>query len=128
MCGARLDLNPDDIVCCPPPLFHAFGLVSGLICSLACGATIVLPSRDFDASAVVDALKRYGCTVLHGVPTMFVAILQQLQHRKVKVKTVRAGMVGGMKVAPSLLDEIQATFSPMDLRIIYGLFFWPGGP
>ncbi|UDD55335.1 hypothetical protein AFCA_002967 [Aspergillus flavus] len=121
MCGARLDLNPDDIVCCPPPLFHAFGLVSGLICSLACGATIVLPSRDFDASAVVDALKRYGCTVLHGVPTMFVAILQQLQHRKVKVKTVRAGMVGGMKVAPSLLDEIQATFSPMDLRIIYGM-------
>ncbi|KAE8336227.1 hypothetical protein BDV24DRAFT_168475 [Aspergillus arachidicola] len=60
MCGARLDLNPDDIVCCPPPLFHAFGLVSGLICSLACGATIVFPSRDFDASAVVDALIRYG--------------------------------------------------------------------
>ncbi|KAB8204615.1 acetyl-CoA synthetase-like protein [Aspergillus parasiticus] len=121
MCGARLDLNPDDIVCCPPSLFHAFGLVSGLICSLACGATIVFPSRDFDASAVVDALIRYGCTVLHGVPTMFVAILQQLQHRKMKVKTVRAGMVGGMKVAPSLLDEIQATFSSMDLRIIYGM-------
>ncbi|KAB8218506.1 hypothetical protein BDV33DRAFT_205400 [Aspergillus novoparasiticus] len=102
MCGARLDLNPDDIVCWLPPLFHAFGLVSGLICSLACGATIVFPSRDFDASAVVDALIRYGS-------------------QKMKVKTVRAGMVGVMEVAPGLLDEIQATFSSMDLRIIYGM-------
>ncbi|OGM46285.1 hypothetical protein ABOM_005333 [Aspergillus bombycis] len=30
-------------------------------------------------------------------------------------------MVGGMKVAPSLMEEIQATFSLMDVRIIYGM-------
>ncbi|KAE8376078.1 acetyl-CoA synthetase-like protein [Aspergillus bertholletiae] len=121
MCGAHLNLSPDDVICCPPPMFHALGLVSGLICSLAYGATVVFPSRDFDASAVADALMRYGCTVLHGVPTMFVAILQHLQRGKVEVKTVRVGMIGGMKVAPCLLKEIRATLSPMDVRILYGM-------
>ncbi|KAE8350488.1 acetyl-CoA synthetase-like protein [Aspergillus coremiiformis] len=121
MCGSRLKLTPDDIVCCPPPLFHTFGLVCGLICSLAYGATVVYPSRDFEAPAVVNALVRDGCTVLHGVPTMFVTILQQLRLREMKVKTVRTGMVGGMKVTPTLVKELQTTFNHMDVLIIYGM-------
>ncbi|KAF7593974.1 Acyl-CoA synthetase member 2 mitochondrial [Aspergillus hancockii] len=102
-------------------MFHSFGLIVGLICSIAYGSTIVYPSRDFDAQAVVDALVRERCTVLHGVPTMFVAILQQLQHRGTEIKTVRTGMVGGANVPPTLVTELQSRFNHMDVAIIYGM-------
>jgi acyl-CoA synthetase (AMP-forming)/AMP-acid ligase II len=101
-------------------MFHSFGLIVGFISSIAYGATVVYPSRDFDAPAVVDTLVRERCTVLHGVPTMFVAILQQLQYRATEMKTVRTGMIGGMNVPPTLVTDLQLNFSHMDVAIIYG--------
>jgi long-chain acyl-CoA synthetase len=36
--GDRMRLTPSDILCCPPPLFHCFGLVLGLMSVLTHGA------------------------------------------------------------------------------------------
>ncbi|KAF7181263.1 hypothetical protein CNMCM7691_000481 [Aspergillus felis] len=119
--GERLNLTTDDVVCCSPPLFHCFGLVAGMLASLIHGSTTVFPHRDFDASAVIDALVKERCTVLHGVPTMFSAILQQLHQTGIEIKTLRTGIVAGSKVPPTLLREVQEKLGYRDIAITYGM-------
>ncbi|KAK2755923.1 Acyl-CoA synthetase member 2 mitochondrial [Arachnomyces sp. PD_36] len=119
--GERLNLTPDDVVCCPPPLFHVFGLVGGILVNFTYGASVVLPAREFDATATVEALIKERCTVLHGVPTMFSAILQNLHQSGTQVKTVRTGIVAGTKVPPALLTQIQEELEYDNIAISYGM-------
>ena len=39
------------------------------------GATMIVPAEHFDAEKTLAAVAAEGCTVLHGVPTMFIAEL-----------------------------------------------------
>ncbi|KAK6370502.1 putative NRPS-like protein biosynthetic cluster [Lithohypha guttulata] len=38
--GDRLNLTDEDVLCCPPPLFHCFGLVLGLLATITHGGII----------------------------------------------------------------------------------------
>ncbi len=60
------------------PLFHTHGLVVGLHCALAAGATVVLRRR-FDADAVAQELAAGGVSVFFGVPTMYVRLVDELR-------------------------------------------------
>jgi long-chain acyl-CoA synthetase len=71
----RLDpapVNPDDVVLLVLPLFHAYGLNSGLGAVAYHGATGVLLER-FDPADTLDLISRRGVTTVAGVPTMYVA-------------------------------------------------------
>ncbi|HVS02237.1 MAG TPA: AMP-binding protein [Thermoanaerobaculia bacterium] len=60
------------------PLFHTHGLVVGLHCALAAGATVRLRPR-FDAEAVAAALAASEATLFFGVPTMYVRLVAALR-------------------------------------------------
>ena len=118
--GDCLDLSTKDIICCPPPLFHCFGLVAGLLAALTHGSSIIYPSRDFDADAIAVSLLKEHCTVLHGVPTMFTAIMGALEKRNFKLDGIRTGIAAGTKVPPPLLGELRANLGFRDTCIVYG--------
>lgn len=116
-------LIEQDSICCPPPLFHCFGLVLGLLACITTGATLVLPSETFDPGAVLQAVVTEKCTGLHGVPTMFIAELDYMRQHKTLGKIVlRTGVVAGSPVSPSLMARLQQTFGLPDLTITYGCF------
>ncbi|MBT8468458.1 MAG: AMP-binding protein, partial [Deltaproteobacteria bacterium] len=73
--GRQLKLTSEDRVCVPVPFYHCFGMVISNLACLARGAAIVIPSEHFDSGATLAAVDHERCTVLHGVPTMFVAEL-----------------------------------------------------
>ncbi len=62
------------------PLFHLHGLVNGLHCALAAGATLVLEPR-FDAARVCDRLAGGDATLFFGVPTLYVRLVGELRRR-----------------------------------------------
>ena len=79
-------LGADDRLCIPVPLYHCFGMVLGVLCAAASGATMVFPGEGFDAGDTLRSIARNRCTALHGVPTMFSAMLEDpsfAQHRPV---------------------------------------------
>jgi acyl-CoA synthetase (AMP-forming)/AMP-acid ligase II len=119
--GDQLRLTEDDIICCPPPLFHCFGLVLGLCGCITHGATFVLPSPTFDPTAVVEAVVAEKCTGLHGVPTMFIAVLEQLRIRQLGGIRLRTGVVAGSLIPPALMEELRQVFGLEDLIIAYGI-------
>ena len=75
--GITLRFVPGDRLCIPVPLYHCFGMVLGVLACVASGAAMVFPAPGFDAEQTLDAVSNHGCTALHGVPSMFIAMLTE---------------------------------------------------
>ena len=58
----------DDIVYCPAPLFHSFGLATFTFAT-ALGASLVLPEK-FDPEASLKLIEKHRCTAASFVPVM----------------------------------------------------------
>ncbi|KAJ4521690.1 hypothetical protein HRR90_008396 [Exophiala dermatitidis] len=119
--GDCLQLVPEDVVCCPPPLFHCFGLCAGMLAAVTHGSSIVYASCDFDANAVARALAAEGCTILHGVPTMFSAIMAAVDKLGIKVNTIKNGIAAGTKVPPTLLEQLRDRLGFRHTAVCYGM-------
>jgi len=72
--------SADDRLLLTLPLFHVHGLVNGLHCALAAGATLLLEPR-FDAERVLDRLGAGEATLFFGVPTIYVRLVEALRAR-----------------------------------------------
>ncbi|HWN42547.1 MAG TPA: AMP-binding protein, partial [Thermoanaerobaculia bacterium] len=74
--------EPADILLLTLPLFHTHGLVVGLHCALAAGATVLLRRR-FDAAETARELlggqPGGQPTLFFGVPTMYVRLVEELR-------------------------------------------------
>ncbi|KAF5604202.1 4-coumarate ligase [Fusarium pseudocircinatum] len=119
--GHAMRLTQEDVVCCPPPLFHCFGMVMGFLASFTHGSTIVFPSDRFNARQTLDAVEAEKVTALLGVPTMFISELEQMESQPRKITTVRTGLVAGSPVSPSLMDELRAKMNVQGMLIAYGM-------
>src|SRR5215470_12052336 len=69
------DARPTDVVLGCLPLFHTFGQTVGMNGTFRAGATLVLLPR-FTGAAAIDMMLREGVNVFHGVPTMYVGLLE----------------------------------------------------
>jgi long-chain acyl-CoA synthetase len=65
-------VTPDDVLLLAVPLFHAYGLNSGLGAVAYHGACGVLVER-FDPADSLEVIERHGVTGVVGVPPMFIA-------------------------------------------------------
>jgi acyl-CoA synthetase (AMP-forming)/AMP-acid ligase II len=75
--GRAWGLGPDDTCTVMLPLFHVHGLCIGVYAMLLAGATLRLHPR-FDPAALVVDIGERGTSVMLGVPTMYVAMLEHL--------------------------------------------------
>ncbi|OAP55000.1 hypothetical protein AYL99_10700 [Fonsecaea erecta] len=119
--GTNMHLNSSDIICCPPPLFHCFGLVMGFLASITHGSRVVFPCDQFDPDLVLDALNEEKCTALLGVPTMFIAEIEANKVKKYKISSVKTGLVAGSSVPPALVKQLDQEFGIKGMLIPYGM-------
>jgi malonyl-CoA/methylmalonyl-CoA synthetase len=77
---AAWDWQPADSLLLALPLFHTHGLVVGLHCALAAGATVLLRRR-FDAAEAASELLAGAATLFFGVPTMYGRLVEELRSR-----------------------------------------------
>ena len=118
-----MELTEHDILCCPPPLFHCFGLVLGTLAILTHGGGIVYPSETFDARLCMEVVMSEKCTILHGVPTMFTAYLSEsssVPSLKSNL-TLRGGTAAGAPVSRQLMLEIFEKLDMYQLTNTYGI-------
>ncbi|MEU0313080.1 acyl-CoA synthetase [Nocardioides sp. NPDC006273] len=74
MIGQMLKVGPDDIYLSPAPIYHAAPLRwCGAVQAL--GGTVVVLER-FAAETCLEAIQKFGATMVQLVPTMFVRMLQ----------------------------------------------------
>ena len=122
--GDRMLLTEDDIVCCPPPLFHCFGCILGYMATATHGSAIVFPAEAFDPYATLKSVQEEKCTALYGVPTMFVAQLELLQNGQVPYEGfqyLRTGIAAGSSIPAELMRKLHKTLNLTELTICYGM-------
>ncbi|KAI4144897.1 MAG: hypothetical protein LQ341_002530 [Variospora aurantia] len=122
--GDRMLLTEHDIVCCPPPLFHCFGCILGYMATATHGSTIVFPAEAFDPHATLVSVQEERCTALYGVPTMFIAELELLQHGAVAYRGfehLRTGIAAGSSVPTELMRKLHKVLNLTELTICYGM-------
>ncbi|WP_020660021.1 long-chain-fatty-acid--CoA ligase [Amycolatopsis benzoatilytica] len=101
------------------PLFHVFGLSSVLNIMVRFGGSLVLVPR-FDAATVLDEIERHRCTLFSGVPTMYVALLQQdLSGRD--LSSLRSAVSGGASMPGEVIRAFEEKFGGVVVLEGYGL-------
>ncbi|KAI6712986.1 hypothetical protein JHW43_004455 [Diplocarpon mali] len=122
--ATRMGLTPEDVVCCPPPMFHCFGSTLGYMATATTGAAILLPSEAFNPTATLLSIQEYRATALYGVATMFVAELELLASNAVPrtgFEHLRTGIAAGSSVPSSLMEKLHETLNLTGLTICYGM-------
>ena len=97
-------VDEDDVVLLMLPLFHVFGLNSGLGMVAAAGATGVLIER-FDPSQTLDEIVRQNVSVVLGAPPVYVAwsLLEQISEA---FAGVRLAVSGAAPLAPEVVRRV----------------------
>lgn len=108
--GKRMRLTDQDRLCIPVPFYHCFGMVLGNLTCVTHGATMVLPAPHFSPLHTLEAVARERCTVLHGVPTMFIAELDHPRFGEFDLSTLRTGIMAG---APCPVEVMKRVISQM---------------
>lgn len=119
--GERQKLTPKDKVCIPVPLYHCFGLVLGNLGCVTHGSTIVYASLGFEPEAVLQAVDKEKCTILYGVPTMFVAELNHPNRRKYDLSSLRSGIMAGSPCPIEIMKQVIAEMHMTEVTIAYGM-------
>jgi len=110
-----------DKLCIPVPMYHCFGMVLGTLLCATSGATMILPSAGFDAARCLDAIAAEGCTALHGVPTMFIAMLDDPSFSQHDLSTLRTGIMAGAPCPVELMHRVIEDMNLSEITIGYGM-------
>ena len=117
--GVHMKFTADDKCCVCVPLFHCFGVVLATMCCLTHGSTQVMVER-FDPLVTLASIHKERCTVLHGVPTMFIAQLNHPMFELFDVRSLRTGIMAGALCPEELMRQVNEKMF-MDLTSVYGL-------
>src|SRR5262245_47993399 len=119
--GEGCGLTQDDLICVPVPYYHCFGMVMGNLAATSHGACIVLPADAFEPGAVLDAVQAERCTVLYGVPTMFIAELDHPEFASYDLTSLRTGIMAGSPCPVEVMKKVIERMHMSDVTICYGM-------
>lgn len=117
--GVHMNFTPEDKCCVCVPLFHCFGVVLATMCCLTHGSTQVMVER-FDPLITLASVHKERCTVLHGVPTMFIAQLNHPMFDMFDMSSLRTGIMAGALCPEELMRQVNEKMY-MDLTSVYGM-------
>ena len=117
----RMAFSSEDRLCIPVPMYHCFGMVLGTLACMAHSATMVLPSRGFDAGAALRAISAERCTAVHGVPTMFIAELEHPDFGSSDLSSLRTGIIAGAPCPVELMHRLIDRMHLYEITIAYGM-------
>ncbi|ANY07226.1 AMP-binding protein [Pseudonocardia sp. HH130630-07] len=110
-----------DRVCIPVPFYHCFGMVMGNLGCTTNGATMVIPAQGFDPKATLRAVEQERCTSLYGVPTMFIAELNDPDFGSYDLSSLRTGIMAGSPCPVEVMKQVVERMGMTEVTICYGM-------
>ena len=120
-CARTMRLEPGEALCIPVPLYHCFGMVLGNLAAAAYGVTMVFPGEAFDAGETLAALDAERCNAVHGVPTMFAAMLDHPDFGRFDLSAMRTGIMAGALCPVTLMRRVVRDMGCREITIAYGM-------
>ena len=115
-----MHFDEHDRLAVPVPFYHCFGMVLANLLCLSVGACIVIACEHFDASQVLGAISSEKCSAVHGVPTMFIEMLEQPDFTSFDLASLRTGIMAGAPCPPELMTRVIEELHCPEILIGYG--------
>lgn len=102
------------------PFFHGFGYKAGMTASLIAGATIY-PVAVFDADALLELIQRERISVLPGVPTIFMTLMDHPRLAEYDLSSLRFAIAGATSAPDTLFHDMVNVLGFQRVAQAYGL-------
>jgi fatty-acyl-CoA synthase len=117
--SGRLNVTADDRWTSIIPLFHCAGCIMCVLGTVQRGSCYVgVPS--FAPTEMFEIVQGEKCTMLSGVPTSHIAMLEHPDRGRYDLSTLRAGTCGGADTDPDLLRRCAEGFPLPGVVQVYG--------
>jgi fatty-acyl-CoA synthase len=117
--GKLMNFVPDDKLLTCVPMFHCFGCVLALCAVITHGSTLVMV-EEFDPLKVLASIDKEKCTILYGVPTMFIAELNHPMFDMFDTTSLRTGIMAGSVCPIETMNQVMEKMH-CNLISVYGL-------
>ena len=119
--AACMNLSSVDNLCIPVPFFHCFGCVLGTL-SCVVSAAAMSPVVAFKPDEALETVEVSKCTALHGVPTMFIAELEEMETsgKKYDTSLLRTGIMAGSPCPIEVMKKVVGEMGATEMTIAYG--------
>ena len=117
--GDCMKFTHADKLCIPVPLFHCFGLVLGVMACLT-HSTAMVPLEYYNAVREMQALQDEQCTAVHGVPTMYIGVLEHPDFKKYHFPRLRTGIMAGSPCPMQIMRRVIREMGMREITITYG--------
>ena len=119
--GELCEYTELDRICVPVPFYHCFGMVMGNLAAVSHGSCVVIPAPAFDPEATLRAVTAERCTSLYGVPTMFIAVLNDPGFAGYDLSSLRTGIMAGSPCPTEVMKQVVERMGMRDVSICYGM-------
>jgi fatty-acyl-CoA synthase len=102
------------------PMYHVYGYVEGLLSVLFVGGAIV-PRLKFDAVDTLEAVARHGVNDLLLIPTMTLALIDELKSRPYALDRLHAVLSSGGRSPAYIWQDIVDHLRPLEITTGYGM-------
>ena len=117
--GDRMDLSSADRMMIQVPMFHCFGMVLAMTATMTHGGTI-LPIPYFSPKSSLACIHNEHITAFHGVPTMFIAMMQHADFEKTDFSHIRTGIMAGANCPADLMKKATDVMNMKQIVSVYG--------
>ena len=117
--GDRMDLSTADRMMIQVPMFHCFGMVLAMTATMTHGGTI-FPLPYFSPKPSLACINNERITAFHGVPTMFIALLEHPDFPKTDFSYMRTGIMAGSPCPISVMQDVVDKMHMKEITIVYG--------
>jgi fatty-acyl-CoA synthase len=117
--GDCMDLSTADRLMIHVPMFHCFGMVLAMMASMTHGATMC-PIPYFSPRLSLECINREKITAFHGVPTMFIAMLEHELFPKTDFSHMRTGIMAGSPCPVKVMQDVVDKMNMKQITIVYG--------
>ena len=117
--GDGMKLTPKDRLCIVVPFFHCFGLVLAVMACITHGTSMV-PVEAYSPVTVMNAISKERCTAVHGVPTMFIGMLEHPSFEQFDFSSLRTGIMAGSPCPIEVMKKVIDKMNMKDIVIVFG--------
>lgn len=117
--GDCMDLSTADRMMIQVPMFHCFGMVLAMTASMTHGTTMS-PIPAFSPRISLDCINKEKITAFHGVPTMFIALLEHEDFAKTDFSYMRTGIMAGSPCPIKVMRDVVDKMHMSEICITYG--------
>ena len=116
---AHMKWDETDRMLIAVPLFHCFGITSSLLSSIHTGFSMYVIEY-FKTMIVLRTVQEQRCTLLNGVPSMFLAVVRNPERKNYDLSSLRRGIIAGSPYTREEYLEIRKSIPSLVLHASYG--------